>query len=125
MIVTTVLYGALAFLLVVFIKQVYQFKQWRRLTAQTTMLDSWHPIWGHLHLINDVSDYIRLVTDKIQTSKTKLTSAWMMFFYPVFTTCHPDTAKVLFKSSEPKSKYSLGGPYRMLLPWLGKATESM
>ncbi|XP_052715318.1 cytochrome P450 4F2-like [Crassostrea angulata] len=119
MIVTTVLYGALLSILVVFLKQVYQFKQWRRLTAQTTMLDSWHPIWGHLHLINDVSDYIRLVTDKIQTSGTKMTSAWMMFFFPVFTVCHPDTAKVLFKSSEPKPKYSLGGSYRMLLPWLG------
>lgn len=69
--------------------------------------------------INDVSDYIRLVTDKIQTSGTKMTSAWMMFFFPVFTVCHPDTAKVLFKSSEPKPKYSLGGSYRMLLPWLG------
>lgn len=119
MIVQTVLCGALVFLLIVFIKQVYQFKQWRRLTTQTTMLDSWHPIWGHLHLINNVSDYIRLVMDKIQTSRTKLTSAWMMFFYPVFTACHPDTVKVLLKSSEPKSKYSLGGPYRMLLPWLG------
>lgn len=119
MIVQSVIYGALAFLLVVIIRHVHRLKQWRRLTLQTTMLDSWHPIWGHLHLMNDLSDYSRLVIEKVQTTRARLTSTWMMFFYPVFTACHPDTAKILLKSSEPKSKYSMGAPYRMILPWLG------
>lgn len=119
MIVQSVMYGALAFLLVVIIRHVHRLKQWRRLTAQTTTLDSWHPIWGHLHMMNDLSDYSRLVIEKVQTTRARLTSTWMMFFYPVFTACHPDTAKILLKSSEPKSKYSMGAPYRMILPWLG------
>ncbi|KAJ8317562.1 hypothetical protein KUTeg_005466 [Tegillarca granosa] len=42
----------------------------------------------------------------------------MMFFYPTFTVTHPDTAKILLKSSEPKSK-STAGIHKMFLPWLG------
>ena len=70
--------------------------------------------------INGLSDYFGLVADKTRSTGAKITAAWMMFFYPVFAVCHPDTAKVLLKSSEPKSKYSLGAPYRAGIPWLGK-----
>ena len=70
--------------------------------------------------INGMSDYFGLVAAKTRSTGAKITAAWMMFFYPVFAVCHPDTAKVLLKSSEPKSKYSLGAPYRAGIPWLGK-----
>jgi hypothetical protein len=66
-----------------------------------------------------MADYYQLVLKTINKTKAKLLSGWVMFFYPIFATCHPDTAKVLLKSSEPKTKYNLGGAYRMLLPWLG------
>ena len=67
-----------------------------------------------------MSDYFSLVDAKTRSTGAKITAAWMMFFYPVFAVCHPDTAKVLLKSSEPKSKYSVGAPYRASIPWLGK-----
>ena len=41
-----------------------------------------------------------------------------MFLYPSFAVCHPDTAKVLYKSSTPKS-VAVGGVYRYLKTWIG------
>lgn len=67
-----------------------------------------------------MADYFQLVFKTIDKTKAKVLSGWVMFFYPVFSTCHPDTAKVLLKSSEPKTKYNMGGAYRMIIPWLGR-----
>ena len=41
-----------------------------------------------------------------------------MFLYPGFGVCHPDTAQILYKSSEPKST-GIGGIYRYLKDWIG------
>ncbi|OWF56652.1 Leukotriene-B(4) omega-hydroxylase 1 [Mizuhopecten yessoensis] len=77
-----------------------------------------HPIWGHLHLIPEFSDYVRLVKTGIQETGKKISGVWLMFFFPILTTCHPDTAKVLLRSSEPKPK-RFGEAYYTITPWLG------
>lgn len=50
---------------------------------------------------------------------TRYFRIWVGFFRPVLILLHPDTVKILFKSSEPKIT-GFGGSYRFLLPWLGE-----
>ncbi|XP_069136025.1 cytochrome P450 4A2-like [Argopecten irradians] len=77
-----------------------------------------HPLWGHLHLIAPLSNFLELVEKGMRDTGRKITCHWMAFMYPIFGVCHPDTAKILLKSSEPKNKQK-GGGYFTLLPWLG------
>lgn len=81
-------------------------------------IGKFHPIWGHLHLIPEFSDYVRLVRRGIQDTGKRITGVWMLFAFPILTTCHPETAKVLLKSSEPKPK-RFGEAYYTITPWLG------
>lgn len=77
-----------------------------------------HPIWGHLHLMPEFTDYLRRVDKGIQETGKRLSGFWVMFFYPVISLCHPETAKVLLKTAEPKPVQT-GGGYFAFLPWLG------
>lgn len=47
---------------------------------------------------------------------------WITFIFPLYTVVHPDTVKILLKSSEPKPKTLMAGFYRMAMPWLGEYT---
>ena len=58
-----------------------------------------------------------------EKTRARLYHGWTMFFYPGFGVCHPETATVLLKSSEPKPRHSIGGSYRFLLPWLGEVIQ--
>ncbi|XP_033731538.1 cytochrome P450 4F4-like, partial [Pecten maximus] len=77
-----------------------------------------HPIWGHLHLISDFDDFMEIGFKLIHETRTRIISFWIMFFFPLIFVCHPETAKTLLKSSEPKSK-RVGGAYYPLMDWLG------
>ncbi|KAJ8317416.1 hypothetical protein KUTeg_005320 [Tegillarca granosa] len=60
-----------------------------------------------------------MFTAKVQKTRCKIYSMCMTFIFPLYTAVHPDTIKILLKSSEPKPKGLITGLYRMLLPWLG------
>ncbi|XP_033748762.1 cytochrome P450 4F6-like isoform X1 [Pecten maximus] len=81
-------------------------------------IGKFHPIWGHLHLIPEFSDYVCLVRKGIQETGKRISGVWLMFFFPILTACHPETAKVLLRSSEPKPK-RFGEAYYTITPWLG------
>ncbi|XP_060071003.1 cytochrome P450 4F6-like [Ylistrum balloti] len=81
-------------------------------------IGKFHPIWGHLHLIPEFSDYVYLVRKGIKETGKRISGVWLMFFFPILTACHPETAKVLLKSSEPKPK-RFGEAYYTITPWLG------
>nr|ACL80141.1 cytochrome P450 family 4 [Azumapecten farreri] len=49
-------------------------------------------------------DFTDLCFKLIKQTKTRIVSIWIMFFFPLVLICHPETAKILLKSSEPKSK---------------------
>ena len=51
MILQTLVYAVVTFLLGVIVRQVYRYRQWMTLTSKVALLDSWHPIWGHLHVV--------------------------------------------------------------------------
>ncbi|XP_048770394.2 cytochrome P450 4F2-like [Ostrea edulis] len=96
-----------------------QYSKWLHLTSKITPLGKIHPFWGHLNLFENMQGYIRAVQDAEERSRIKLYHGWIMFFYPLFGICHPETAKTILKSSEPKPRHTTGGSYRFLLPWLG------
>ncbi|XP_069136023.1 cytochrome P450 4A24-like [Argopecten irradians] len=77
-----------------------------------------HPIWGHLHLIEHIDGFTEICFKLIRETKARVISFWIMFMFPLIFVCHPETAKVVLKSSEPKSK-RVGGAYYPLLDWLG------
>lgn len=64
--------------------------------------------------------FYKTIFELQEKTGARLYHGWTMFFYPSFGVCHPETAKVLLKSSEPKPKHTMGGSYRFLLPWLGE-----
>ncbi|XP_062588046.1 ultra-long-chain fatty acid omega-hydroxylase-like [Saccostrea cucullata] len=109
----------LVYLLSLVIHYGRQYRQWIQLTSKITPMGKLHPIWGHFVLFDNMKGYFRTILDTQEKTRTKLFHGWTMFFYPSFGVCHPDTAKVLLKSSEPKPRHSVGGSYRFLLPWLG------
>nr|XP_022344971.1 cytochrome P450 4A25-like [Crassostrea virginica] len=96
-----------------------QYLQWLQLTSQITPLGKLHPIWGHFTLFENMEGFLGTVLKMQEKTRARLYHGWTMFFYPSFGVCHPETAKVLLKSSEPKPRHSIGGSYRFLLPWLG------
>ncbi|XP_069135494.1 cytochrome P450 4A25-like [Argopecten irradians] len=77
-----------------------------------------HPVWGHLHLFVPLIKFQYYAVKGMRETGRKITCYWLSFLYPVLGVCHPDTVKILLKSSEPKNKQK-GGGYFTLLPWLG------
>ena len=54
----------------------------------------------------------------IQRTGAKIYSTWIGPFKCLVEVCHPDTAKILLKSSEPKPVFKPGG-YKFIKKWLG------
>ncbi|XP_060071004.1 cytochrome P450 4F6-like [Ylistrum balloti] len=50
----------------------------------------------------EFADYLRLVDKGIKETGKKVSGMWIMFFYPVISLCHPETAKIILKTTEPK-----------------------
>ncbi|XP_060070997.1 cytochrome P450 4F4-like [Ylistrum balloti] len=99
---------------------LYRYKTYIALYTSDKVIrfGKFHPLWGHLHLLIPVIRFQELVDKGIRETGRKITCHWMAFLYPILGVCHPDTAKILLKSSEPKNKQA-GGGYFTLLPWLG------
>ena len=49
----------------------------------------------------------------------KAMTVWMGPYMPKLVVYHPDTCKLILKSTEPKDASGVGG-YEFLRPWLGK-----
>lgn len=96
-----------------------QYRKWLQLTSKINPIGKIHPIWGHLALFDNMQGFYKTIFELQEKTGARLYHGWTMFFYPSFGVCHPETAKVLLKSSEPKPKHTMGGSYRFLLPWLG------
>ena len=55
--------------------------------------------------------------EKVYLGK-KFFQFWVGPFLPIISLCHPDLAKVIMKSSEPKMTNNTGN-YSVFSPWLG------
>ena len=99
---------------------IVKYKVWWAASNGTdvALIGPLHPIWGSLHLFEDVAGFFKILDKVIPTKRPKMYCGWVMFLYPSFAVCHPDTAQILYKSSVPKST-GVGGIYRYLKDWIG------
>ena len=75
-------------------------------------------IWGNMDSKITPSIVYMGIRDVVKEKKAKVISFWRMFFEPIYFTTHPDTAKLLMKSSYPKlTKFGQG--YGIITPWIG------
>ena len=61
--------------------------------------------------------------ERLARKYPRLYVMWIGRLIPAVQCVHPETIKVIFKSSEPKMTNSIS-VYYMALPWLGKITEN-
>lgn len=101
-------------------KIVMKYKTWWTAThgKDVAVVGPLHPVWGSLHQFRSLSEFFKVLYNIVQNKKPKMYCVWTMFLYPGFGACHPDTAQILYKSSEPKST-GIGGIYRYLKDWIG------
>lgn len=99
---------------------VRKYRKWRAASFKQpiAIIGPLHPIWGSLHLFTDLHSYFKLLGSIVDNERPKVYCAWVMFFFPNFGVCHPDSAQILYKSSEPKA-ISTAGSYKYIKDWIG------
>nr|AHV83446.1 cytochrome P450 family 4 [Pinctada imbricata] len=78
-----------------------------------------HWLWGHLNMFSSTAERAKLERKMLERTGAKIFVTWLGPFSPLISVCHPDTAKLLFKSSEPKSVFKPPGVYYFIKSWLG------
>lgn len=96
----------------------YRYSYFYRAAIRTQTIGPVHPVMGNLNLIKEIPDYFELIQNKVQKTRTRTYVTWITSLNHYFGVCHPETAKLLLKSSEPKPK-GVGQGYRSFIPWLG------
>ncbi|XP_033748641.1 cytochrome P450 4A25-like isoform X2 [Pecten maximus] len=97
---------------------IYRYSHFYRAAIHTQTIGPVHPLWGNLNLIKEVPDYFELIQQCVQKTRTRTYVTWITSMSHYFGVCHPETAKLLLKSSAPKPK-GVGQGYRSFIPWLG------
>ncbi|XP_021363950.1 leukotriene-B4 omega-hydroxylase 3-like isoform X2 [Mizuhopecten yessoensis] len=114
-VVVTIVTGYLIWKLLWF---VVTYRKWDHIHNSTTPLGTRHPIYGTMHHYSDAESFLKHAMSRLEQTRAKMMSGWLFFLFPTFVVCHPDTAKLLLRSSEPKARrFSM--VYRSFLPWLG------
>ncbi|XP_059148816.1 cytochrome P450 4A25-like [Physella acuta] len=116
--ITNYLVGAvfLVSMVVVAVKAItamFSYKRRRDLLMRFPQ-DPAHPLFGHL-LDYPGPDEKGLAYQRMQTGKYPRTNLAWMLHTPMVMVTHPDTVKVVLKSSEPKGKRI----YNLIRPWVG------
>ncbi|KAK3084112.1 hypothetical protein FSP39_008326 [Pinctada imbricata] len=78
-----------------------------------------HWLWGHIKQVSNTTNKAQLERVMIAKTGAKSFVTWIGPFNALFTMCHPETAKLMFKSSEPKPVFRPPGGYYFLKSWLG------
>ncbi|XP_060067285.1 cytochrome P450 4A25-like [Ylistrum balloti] len=97
---------------------MYRYSYFYNAARRVQTIGPVHPLWGNLNLVKEVPDYFELIQRCVQKTRTRTYVTWITSLSHYFGVCHPETAKLLLKSSEPKPK-GLGQGYRSFIPWLG------
>ncbi|OWF41391.1 cytochrome P450 4B1-like [Mizuhopecten yessoensis] len=81
-----------------------------------------HPLWGHIKCFDD--DYsVTSTYDKLAaTSQSKMAAVWLAF-KPLIQAVHPDTAKIILQSSDPKPT-GRGHQYNVLQSFIGEGLST-
>ncbi|XP_067658778.1 ultra-long-chain fatty acid omega-hydroxylase-like [Haliotis asinina] len=121
-ILNTIIIASLGYLTVKCISGLLKFMKFRRIYNAIPGEQSFNPFLGTLHKFPGPNeDGIKYDFKMMQDVAPKIVRAWLGPFLPMIMLHHPDTVKLLLKSSEPKprGKY-VAGPYDMGVPWLGE-----
>ncbi|CAC5364054.1 CYP4B1 [Mytilus coruscus] len=118
---STFVIGILVYLLVVFIRCFVKYQRKKKFFDNLPGYSVAEKHWlrGHLSLYikNNSIDLNGL--QALVTRFPKYFRIWFGFSRPSIQLVHPDTIKIMLKTSEPKP-LGIGGPYRPALPWLGE-----
>ncbi|XP_060071994.1 ultra-long-chain fatty acid omega-hydroxylase-like [Ylistrum balloti] len=83
-----------------------------------------HPIWGHVKYFNDNDSITDVYNQIAKTSQSKMAGLWMTFV-PLVQAVHPDTAKIILQSSNPKPTVTCTGHSRWIhFPGEGLVTSN-
>ncbi|KAK6189675.1 hypothetical protein SNE40_001678 [Patella caerulea] len=91
------------------------YMQWLKLNNSFVHLP-FHWFFGTLHLIKNFKD-VFVIHEPLMKAGHKVILYWFGPYRPVLATVHPETVKVILKSTAPKSKGLVG--YSLVVPWLG------
>ncbi|XP_033758526.1 cytochrome P450 4F6-like isoform X3 [Pecten maximus] len=81
-----------------------------------------HPFWGHVKYFNDNDSITSIYNTVAERSQSKMVGLWMTFI-PIIQAVHPDTAKLILQSSNPKPT-APGQPYNVLKSFLGEGLDT-
>lgn len=104
--------------LLLLVRFLIKHQQQKALTRNMTQIGPCHPIWGHLHLFQNMKEFYDQVFNVVDKTHAKVLCCWVMFIKPDITVCHPDTAKMVIKEM-PAKPTQINGAYRFIKPWLG------
>ena len=101
------------------LKCVNTYRGWCRMFTykSLTPIGPTHPIMGHMHLFRNQLEVYKLLGEVTKNTRTKLIGIWIGCLFPIINAVHPDTIKILLKSSAPKPMTITG--YKGVIPWLG------
>ncbi|XP_005105974.1 cytochrome P450 4A24 [Aplysia californica] len=112
--------GLISLLLVTMVPRIFQFLKLFRKFQSFPGDPNYSLIFGNLHKLPAVAeDRISYGRTNMLTRHPKYARFWFGPFRPVLTFYHPDTVKLLLKSSTPKSR-GFGAVYEHALPWIGE-----
>ncbi|OWF55819.1 cytochrome P450 4A25-like [Mizuhopecten yessoensis] len=119
----TVLQVVEAAVLAFIIWKVVNFLLWYRrvcaISKVVTPIGPTHWFWGNLHNFKNFKEFHKLMFEVLDKSKPRVVVFWRLFFSPIFMCVHPDTTRVIFKSSEPKPRDRMS-IYQQIVPWIGE-----
>lgn len=81
-----------------------------------------HWFWGHAKYFNDNDCVTKIYNVIAERSQSKMAGVWLTFI-PLVQAVHPDTAKAILQSSNPKPT-GPGQPYNVLKSFLGEGLDT-
>ncbi|CAG5126234.1 unnamed protein product [Candidula unifasciata] len=116
MIVAGLVTVVVTYLLVKIIKFIPYFRFFQALPG----VSSYSLIFGNIHMIpKDGEGRIAFCRELMDNHHGKYARIWWGPFWPNLVVYHPETVKVILKSSEPKPR-GFGQSYELAIPWIGE-----
>lgn len=100
------------------VRFLIQHQKQNALTKHMTQIGPRHPVWGHLHLFQNIKEFYDQVFAVVEKTHAKVLCCWVMVIRPYIFVCHPDTAKTVIKEMSDKPTH-IHGAYKFIKPWLG------
>lgn len=116
----TLAIGLITYVIYKLVAAYIKFSKFKKPLDQAPGPTEWHWLYGNAAPLLAKSGQQRIgILLNFGKQFSRLFRLWTSPFKAVLFLHHPDTLKILFKSTEPKNR-GFGGGYRHALPWLGE-----